>query len=82
MTREMGDGPIYPLKRPLFTSEASVQTALDMNIKADNQGHLFKTQLIEDESLSSLSQPELVSIMKWSGEISQNMNLFSGKYSF
>jgi hypothetical protein len=79
MTREMGDGPVYPLKRSLFTSEASVQTTLDMNIKADNQGHHIKGQLIEDESLSSLSHPELVSIIKWSGEISKNINLFSGK---
>lgn len=81
MTREMGDGPIYPLKRSLFTSEASVQTTLDMSINTDYQGRPANTQLTDDASLSSLSRPELVSIMEWSSEISKNINLFLGKYN-
>lgn len=76
----MGDGPVYPLKRSLLTSEASVQTIFDTDSKTQHQGHRIKASPNEDHILS-LSASELASILEWSSEISKHIHLVEGEYA-
>jgi hypothetical protein len=74
MTREIAGDLAYSPKRPLFTSDASVQTA-SVNV-FDSQN--TKEQSNEDQDISDLSAADLAKILKWSDDISNEINLYFG----
>jgi hypothetical protein len=68
----------YPLKRPVFSSDVSVQTEtvsvtfhLPPRIESSKLGHL-------DDQESTLTAVDLAAILKWSKDISSDINLSAG----
>jgi hypothetical protein len=68
----------YPLKRPVFSSDVSVQTeTVSINfhsptrIESNKLGHL-------DDQESALTAADLAAILKWSKDISSDINLSAG----
>ena len=68
----------YPLKRPVFSSDVSVQTenvAITFHsptrIESNKLGHL-------DDQESTLTATDLAAILKWSKDISSDINLSAG----
>lgn len=69
----------YAIKRSIF-SDSAVQTE-DVGVGADLQGHVqerIKADMHEDQE-STLSASDLASILKWSKDISSDINLASGE---
>lgn len=67
-----------PLKRPIFSSDAAVQTdAVSLNIDSSPYNFDGKADNSDDQE-STLSAADLASILKWSKEISSDINLSSG----
>ncbi len=67
-----------PLKRPLFTSDIAVQTEFMSDLESPGQSYPVKVDSAEDQE-STLSARDLASILKWSKDISSDINLPSGK---
>ena len=68
----------YPLKRPVFSSDVSVQTETvsitfhsPTRIESNKLGHL-------DDQESALTAADLAAILKWSKDISSDINLSAG----
>ncbi|KAF8349828.1 hypothetical protein F5887DRAFT_942564 [Amanita rubescens] len=63
-----------PLKRLLFTSDIAVQTESMSDLESPGQSYPVKVDSAEDQE-STLSASDLASILKWSKEISSDINL-------
>ena len=68
----------YPLKRPVFSSDVSVQTETvsisfhsPTRLESNKLGHL-------DDQESALTAADLAAILKWSKDISSDINLSAG----
>ncbi len=78
MTSITGTKPQQSLKRSLFTVDIGIQTEVPTSGVADSeQWGVNKADLHEDQE-SSLSASDLASILKWSKDISSDINLSSG----
>jgi hypothetical protein len=64
------------LKRPLFSSDVGVQTEVIAG-GAGSPTHTYKMD-VQDDQESTLSAADLASILKWSKDISSDINLSSG----
>jgi hypothetical protein len=66
------------LKRAIFSSDVAVQTeAVILNpIAPPSNGHRVES----NDQESALSAADLASILKWSKDISSDINLSSGKF--
>lgn len=81
MTSIVGTKPQQPLKKSLFTAEIGVQTETQTSDAAGlAQTEASKVDLHEDQE-SSLGASDLASILKWSKDISSDINLSSGTSS-
>jgi hypothetical protein len=72
----------HPLKRSIFSSDVAVQTeaaVLNLSTPPVTNGHWAETN---DGEESELSAGDLASILKWSKDISSDINLLSGKIAF
>jgi hypothetical protein len=72
----------HPLKRSIFSSDVAVQTeaaVLNLSTPAIPSGHWAETN---DGQESELSAGELALILKWSKDISSDINLLSGMIAF
>ena len=65
-----------PLKRAIFSSDAAVQTEA-MALNSDSRQVLGNGGSHDDQE-STLSAADLASILKWSKDISSDINLSSG----
>lgn len=66
------------MKRAIFSSDAAVQTeALPLTLSSTRDVHDGRTDF-HDAQESSLSATDLASILKWSKDISRDINLSSG----
>ena len=71
----------YSTKRPIFSSDAAVQTenvSMGVSTRALVDGR-SKMDTHEDQE-STLSASDLASILKWSKDISSDINLASGEW--
>ncbi len=70
-------------KRSPFTSDVAVQTdnVLSFAARPVVVEDYVKDDVVEDDDLQ-LSSTDLTSILKWSKEISSDINLSSGEYPF
>lgn len=79
MLCEIDNESAYLSSRTTLTSDASVQT-VDMMSEA---GHLYQAMTaqdaLSDQDLAELSTSDMVSIIKWSGAIANDINLSSGE---
>ncbi|GLB36534.1 putative GAF domain containing protein [Lyophyllum shimeji] len=68
-----------PLKRSLFTSDAAVQTEYLAQAVVEESSHLYDSHKMDthDDQESTLSASDLASILKWSKDISSDINLSS-----
>ena len=67
-----------PLKRHIFSADVAVQTdSVVITSQSSLQGPFERTSLdaSEEEQISSLTAADLASILKWSKEISGDINL-------
>lgn len=64
-------------KRPIFTSDVAVQTESSMGI--DGNGILNDAHSQQEGDEHTLSASDLASILKWSKDISSDINLSSGE---
>ena len=78
LTSMSGARSRYPLKRPVFSSDVSVQTETvsisfhsPTRIEGNKLGHL-------DDQESALTAADLAAILKWSKDISSDINLSAG----
>lgn len=83
LTSIVGARSQYPLKRPIFSSDVAVQTeslsiGVETHIPTIYETTHAKLDGIEDQE-STLSASDLASILKWSKDISSDINLSSGK---
>ena len=68
----------YPLKRPVFSSDVSVQTET-ISIDFHSPTHIETNKLDHpDDQESALTAADLAAILKWSKEISSDINLSAG----
>ncbi len=72
----IGHRPQYSSKRPTFTADVAVQTSPPIE---DNRLLYRRKTDTTDTNDSTLRASDLDSILKWSTDISSNINLFSGK---
>ncbi|KAK2461712.1 hypothetical protein APHAL10511_006175 [Amanita phalloides] len=63
-----------PLKKPLFTSDVAVQTESTSGLESPRPSYPVKMISAEDQE-STLGASDLASILKWSKEISSDINL-------
>jgi len=67
----------YILKRPIFSSDVAVQTeTIAQNLPSPTHAHESRTDTHDDQE-SSLGAADLASILKWSKDISSDINLSS-----
>jgi len=66
-----------PLKKPIFSSDVAVQTEA-MAISFDSASYVNDKTDVHDDQESTLSATDLASILKWSKDISSDINLSSG----
>jgi len=64
----------YPPKRPIFSSDVAVQTE-NSGVGASSQSYDNSRPDMSDDSDLRLSSSDLSSILKWSKEISSDINL-------
>ncbi|KAK0208888.1 hypothetical protein DFS33DRAFT_1254916 [Desarmillaria ectypa] len=72
----VGSRPQYPLKRPIFMSDVAVQTE-SATVDDPNFPYGQTKTTMSDEQESTLSASDLASILKWSKDISSDINLSS-----
>jgi hypothetical protein len=71
----------HPLKRPIFASDVAVQTDTAATVSEAQPATLYdgiKHDIDDEFEESILSASDLASILKWSKEISSDINLSSG----
>jgi hypothetical protein len=80
----VGLDKLLPLKRTLYTSDAAVQTDSSI-LENESDPHEIRQTLrygtvdnMDGGDMSTLSASDLTSILKWSQEISRDINLASG----
>lgn len=74
----VGIRPQHSIKRTTFTADVAVQTSTH----TEDSGLLYGRRASQkSHSDSNLTATDLDSILKWSTDISSNINLFSGKPS-
>lgn len=79
MTSIVGSQSHYPLKRPIFSSDVAVQTeSLPSSHPNRELQHTYGPHDGLDDHETTLSAADLASILKWSKEISGDINLSSG----
>ncbi|RDB29051.1 Peroxide stress-activated histidine kinase mak2 [Hypsizygus marmoreus] len=68
----------YPLKRPIFSSDVGVQTE-SVATAVSQMDSLYEPQRVDmqEDQESTLSASDLASILKWSKDISSDINLSS-----
>ncbi|TFK40893.1 dual-domain HisK/Mak2 protein kinase [Crucibulum laeve] len=66
----------YPLKRSIFSSDAAIQTEA-VAIGVESLVHVTGTRSDQEDRESTLSASDLGSILKWSKDISSDINLSS-----
>ncbi|KAF8912937.1 dual-domain HisK/Mak2 protein kinase [Gymnopilus junonius] len=77
LTSLPGTGYKYPLKRPLFSSDVAIQTdAVSLGVDSSSY-HFDGKPDNQDDQESTLSAADLASILKWSKDISSDINLSS-----
>lgn len=70
----------YPLKRPIFSSDVGVQTETTVQGRGPSADVYEPNKMAtQDDQESTLSASDLASILKWSKDISSDINLSSGK---
>jgi hypothetical protein len=70
------------LKRAIFSSDVAVQTeAVVLNPTAPATSNVCHRVESNDGQESALSADDLASILKWSKDISSDINLSSGKFA-
>jgi hypothetical protein len=67
----------YPLKRPVFSSDVSVQTET-VAIIFHSPTRIESNKLGLDDQESALTAADLAAILKWSKDISSDINLSAG----
>jgi hypothetical protein len=68
------------MKRPIFSSDTAVQTEkIGAGIGSQVQVLQSNKMAIHEDQESTLSASDLASILKWSKDISSDINLASGK---
>ena len=68
----------YPLKRPVFSSDVSVQTET-VSISFHSPTRIENNKLgLPDDQESTLTAADLAAILKWSKDISSDINLSAG----
>ncbi|PBL00451.1 histidine kinase [Armillaria gallica] len=72
----VGSRPQYPLKRPIFMTDVAVQTE-SATVDDPNFPYGQTNTTMSDEQESTLSASDLASILKWSKDISSDINLSS-----
>ncbi|KAK0233760.1 dual-domain HisK/Mak2 protein kinase [Armillaria fumosa] len=72
----VGSRPQYPLKRPIFMTDVAVQTE-SATVDDPNFPYGQTKTAMSDEQESTLSASDLASILKWSKDISSDINLSS-----
>jgi hypothetical protein len=75
----------YTLKRPIFALDVAVQTEnTTETFKSETQPVRRHTQMNfnEEQEIAPLSASNLASILKWSKDISSDINLSSGEVYF
>ncbi|KDQ54896.1 hypothetical protein JAAARDRAFT_196280 [Jaapia argillacea MUCL 33604] len=80
LSSTMGTRSQYPLKRHIFSSEVAVQTeGVMLGLHAQNSSIYEQARMesAEDDEISTLTASDLASILKWSKEISSDINLSS-----
>jgi len=78
LTELMGRRAQQPIKRRVLSSDAAVQTEV-ISINGHPQSHVFGARIgVHDAQESIMTASELASILKWSKEISSDINLSSG----
>lgn len=75
LTTDAGLKSQHPLKRPLFSSDVGVQTEVIAG-GAGSPRHTYNMD-VQDDQESTLSAADLASILKWSKDISSDINLSS-----
>lgn len=75
LTTDAGLKSQHPLKRPLFSSDVGVQTEVIAG-EAGSPRHTYNMD-VQDDQESTLSAADLASILKWSKDISSDINLSS-----
>ncbi|KAF8665081.1 hypothetical protein AX16_000549 [Volvariella volvacea WC 439] len=76
LTSVIGVRPQYPLKRPIFSSDVAVQTE-NVVVGVSTEASEFGLTGNTGDEESSLSATDLASILKWSKDISSDINLSS-----
>lgn len=80
MTSIAGEKPQQSLKKSLFTVDIGVQTEVPTSgVASSEQYETNKADSYEDQE-SSLTASDLASILKWSKDISSDINLSSGMF--
>ncbi|OCH84424.1 histidine kinase [Obba rivulosa] len=67
-----------PLKRHIFTSDVAIQTdsmVMATSPQAQSPYQRTKTELSDEDEMATLTAADLASILKWSKEISSDINL-------
>ncbi|KII94402.1 hypothetical protein PLICRDRAFT_695401 [Plicaturopsis crispa FD-325 SS-3] len=80
LTSVVGSRSQQPLKRPIFSSDVAVQTDSVMIGISPEPQLLYgqeKMDATEDQEISSLTASDLASILRWSKDISSDINLSS-----
>ena len=68
----------YPLKRPVFSSDVSVQTeTVSISFHPPTRIETNKLGNLDDQE-SALTAADLAAILKWSKDISSDINLSAG----
>jgi hypothetical protein len=71
----------HPLKRPIFALDVAIQTDAVAAVSEAQTATLYdgiKHDIDDEIEESTLSASDLASILKWSKEISSDINLSSG----
>ncbi len=76
---QMGPRSQFPLKRSIFTSDVAVQTDNSAIFMGKETTPYEQTRVeANDDNETTLSASDLASILKWSQDISSDINLSSG----
>lgn len=81
LTSVVGTRSHYPLKRPIFSCDVAVQTESTVVGYSPQPQALYgqaKIDSAEEQEISTLMASDLASILKWSKDISSDINLSSG----
>lgn len=69
------------MKRPIFSSETAVQTEnVSVGVGFHTPAHEHISMDTHEDQESTLSASDLASILKWSKDISSDINLTSGEW--